>query len=86
LRKVREKYANAWIFLTIGSMTSDPMLTTMRTHLANVVTRFADAKVVTVNIDAQNSATTGCDFHPNAAEDQRIAGILKTALQAKLGW
>ena len=28
LRKVRSHYADAWIFLTIGTMTSDPMLTT----------------------------------------------------------
>jgi lysophospholipase L1-like esterase len=86
LGKVRSHYADAWIFLTIGTMTADPMLTTMRTHITNVITRMADAKIVSVDLDTQNSATTGCDYHPNAAEDQRMATILKTALSAKLGW
>ncbi|HWA73071.1 MAG TPA: SGNH/GDSL hydrolase family protein [Polyangiaceae bacterium] len=86
LRKVRSHYADAWIFLTIGTMTSDPMLTTMRTHITNVVTRMADAKIVSVNLDTQNSASTGCDYHPNAAEDQRMAASLKTAISSKLGW
>jgi hypothetical protein len=29
---------------------------------------------------------TGCDWHPNAADHQRMAGILEAQLQQKLGW
>ena len=86
LRTVRSRYPNAWIFLTLGPMTSDPLLTTMRTHLDNVVTRLADAKVIHVPLPVQNAASTGCDFHPNVAEDQRMAATLKTSLQMRLGW
>lgn len=86
LRTVRGHYANAWIFVTIGPMTGDPMLTTMRTHLDNVVKRFADAKTAHVLLDTQDSSSTGCDYHPNVAEDAKMAATLKTALQAKLGW
>jgi hypothetical protein len=86
LRTVRSHYASAWIFLTIGPMTTDPMLGTMRTHIDHVVTRMADSKIVSVRVDPQDGSTTGCDFHPNVATDQKMAAALKTALQAKLGW
>jgi len=86
LKTVRSHHPNAWIFITIGSMTGDSMLTTMRTHLANVVTAASDAKVVKVDIDVQDSTSTGCDYHPNVPEDTRIAKVLETALAAKLGW
>jgi len=86
LKVVRAHYAKAWIFLTIGPMTGDPMLTTMRTHLAHVLTTFGDAKTVTVDMPTQDSTSTGCDYHPNVAEDQKMAAVLKTAIAAKLGW
>lgn len=86
LKTVRSHYPNAWIFPTMGPMTGDPMLTTMRTHIANVITTFADSKVVQVNIDVQNTSTVGCDWHPTVAEDTTMANALKTALAAKLGW
>ena len=86
LKTVRGHYPSAWIFVTIGSMTADAMLITMRTHLANIVTAATDSKVLKVDIDAQDATTTGCDYHPNVAEDTRIANILKTAVAAKLGW
>jgi hypothetical protein len=83
---VRSHYAHAWIFLTIGPMTSDPLLTAMRTHLANVVTTFADAKVVKIDIPTQEATSTGCDYHPNVAEDQKMAMALETAIATQLGW
>lgn len=86
LRTVRGHYPNAWLFLTIGPMTGEPMLTTMRNHLDNVVKKFADAKTTHITMDTQNTASTGCDYHPNVAEDARMAATLKTALQAKLAW
>jgi lysophospholipase L1-like esterase len=73
LGTVRTHYPHAWIFLTIGPMTSDPLLTAMQMHLANVITTFADAKVVKVDLATQDSTSTGCDYHPNVAEDQKMA-------------
>jgi hypothetical protein len=86
LKVVRAHYAKAWIFLTIGPMTGDPMLTTLRTHLAHVLSTFGDAKTVTVDMPTQDATSTGCDYHPNVAEDQKMAAVLKTAIAAKLGW
>jgi len=70
----------------MGPMTSDPLLTTMRTHITNVITTFGDSKVVQVNLDVQDTASVGCDWHPTVAEDTIMANALKTALAAKLGW
>jgi lysophospholipase L1-like esterase len=86
LRTVRGHYPDAWIFLTIGPMTSDPTLTQMRTHLTNVVSTFADPRVTTVDLATQNTATTGCDFHPDVAEDTVMAGMLAPTIKGKLGW
>jgi lysophospholipase L1-like esterase len=86
LKTVRGHYPGAWIFLTIGPMTSDPLLTTMRAHLAAVVTAAADAKVTTIDMATQDSTVTGCDYHPTVGEDQTMAAALATAIRAKLGW
>jgi lysophospholipase L1-like esterase len=86
LKRVRGHYPNAWIFLTIGPMTSDPLLTQMRGHIANVVAAAADAKVTAVDIATQDATSTGCDYHPNVAEDAVMAGVLTSAIKSKLGW
>jgi lysophospholipase L1-like esterase len=86
LQTIRGHYPNASIFLTIGPMTSGTALTQMRTHLANVASRVGDSNIVTVDIATQNTASTGCDYHPNVGEDTAMAGVLTTAIQAKLGW
>jgi lysophospholipase L1-like esterase len=86
LGTVRSHYPQAWIFLTIGPMTSDPLLTAMRTHLTNVIATRADAKVIKVDIPTQDATSTGCDYHPNVPEDQKMAMALATALATQLGW
>jgi lysophospholipase L1-like esterase len=86
LHTVRGEYPAAWIFLTIGPMTVDPMLTTMRTHLANVVSTMADAKTMKIDLPPQDASSTGCDFHPNVAQDQAMAAALAPTLKTKLGW
>lgn len=86
LGTVRSHYPRAWIFLTIGPMTGEPMLTTMVTHLANVVAKVADPKIVKIDIPAQDAASTGCDYHPNVAEDKKMAAALRAPIASKLGW
>jgi lysophospholipase L1-like esterase len=86
LHTVRGHYPNASIFLTIGPMTSDPLLTQMRAHLDHVVTAMNDANVTKVDIEVQDSTSTGCDYHPNVAEDQKMADVLAAAIKTKLGW
>jgi hypothetical protein len=67
-------------------MTADPPLSAMRTHLHDVAATLADPRVTTVDIAEQNTASTGCDYHPNVAEDQAMAAALATAVKAKLSW
>lgn len=86
VRTLRSHYSDAWILMTLGTMTGEPMLTTMRAHLANIGKTLNDPKVFTVDLGPQDAKSTGCDYHPNVAEDGRIAGILAAALRAKLGW
>ncbi len=86
LKTVRQKYASAWIFLTIGPMTGEPLLSAMRAHLAQVVSASGDAKVVAVPLETQDSATTGCDYHPDIDEHQRMAKAMEPVIATKLGW
>jgi hypothetical protein len=86
IHTLRGHYPDAWIFLTIGTMTADPGFTQAKTRLANVVGKAGDAKVSTFDLGVQNATSTGCDYHPNVAEDQRMANIVVAALKAKLGW
>jgi hypothetical protein len=94
LKVVRSHYPDAWLFLTIGSMLGDPALGQAKGHLAAVVkarTDGGDTKITTFDFGTQNlgadgTVPTGCNWHPSAAEHQRMAGILKAQLQQKLGW
>lgn len=95
IAKVRSHYPEAWIFLTIGSMTGEPKLTQTKTRLNNVIAAVTaatgDKKLVTFDFGIQNtgadgSVPTGCDWHPNVADHKRMAGILQQQLQDKLGW
>jgi hypothetical protein len=86
LRTVRANYPAAWIFLTIGPMLKEPMLRTMQVHLAKVVGRTADPRIVKIDIPPEDFATTGCHYHPNAAEDATMASALAPTIRTRLGW
>ncbi len=91
---LRRRHPGAWILLTIGSMMGEPALSQVKTRLANVVaarTGQGDTKVATFDFGTQNLGAdglipTGCDWHPSRAEHARMAQILKSQLQSKLGW
>lgn len=89
LKTVRDHYPDAWVFMTIGSMTNEPTLTQMRTHLTNVVAAVSaggDKKVTTIDLATQDTTSTGCDYHPNVAEHEVIASALLPTIKSKLGW
>ena len=86
LRLVRSHQPGAWIFMTIGPMTGEPLLSQMRTHLANVLAKASDPRATTVDLAVQDAKTTGCDYHPSLAEHRAMASTLTTAIQSKLGW
>ena len=90
----RKPIAAGMVLFVIGSMVADPDLTTIRNAQAQIVaTRAAagDTKLANFDLGVQNMGSngeipTGCDWHPNVADHQRMAGILKAQIQAKLGW
>lgn len=86
LRTVRTHYPDAPIFLSIGPMLNEPLLGSMRAHLARIAARAHDENLTTVDIPIQDTTSTGCDYHPNVAEDRIMAGILATAIRKRLGW
>lgn len=92
---VRSHYPDAFIFLTIGSMLGEPELSQVKAHLESVVAEVEsttfDTKLVTFDMGTQNlgadgSVPTGCDWHPSAADHERMAGILEEQLSENLGW
>ncbi len=88
-KTIRSHYPDAWFFFTFGTMTGDPMLTTMRNHVDKVVanlTAAGDKKVVAIRLDVQDATSTGCDYHPNVAEDNHMAAQLAPTMKTKLGW
>ena len=91
VRRVRSRYPDAWIFLTIGSMLGEPNLGMIKGYLANVAATLNDPRLVTFDLGTQDmgwdgSVPTGCDWHPSAADHARMAEILKAQLKTRLGW
>ena len=68
----------------MGPMTNEPLLSQLRTHITNVVTKVGDAKITAVNIATQDATMTGCDYHPNVAEDATMADALATQVKPYL--
>ena len=50
-----------------------------------------DSKITSFDLGIQDTGDdgtgpTGCDWHPNVVDHQRMAGIITAQLKAKLGW
>jgi lysophospholipase L1-like esterase len=86
---VRAQYPAAWIFCAVGTMYNAAQQMKALSYAQSVVSaRGGDAgKVAAVDLGMQDALQgTGCDWHPSAAEDQRMADVLVAALKKKLGW
>ncbi len=90
LANVRSKYPTAWIVCIIGPLLSGSDLTTIQGHIRNVVNARVAAGDHQVElfdqIAAQSSDKAACQYHPNPAENQIMAGQIVTELKARLGW
>jgi lysophospholipase L1-like esterase len=90
LGRVRAKYPSALVLCAVGSMLSGAARDQALIQLSELVAERAahgDAKVKLLDLGQQDVLQgTGCRWHPNVAEDQRMAGILVAALKANLGW
>ena len=95
LKQVRKAFPSAWIFVATGPMLSDfypktfKALSTMRTTLNDVIHSMGDGRVrfleFPLNITTDTDPT-GCEWHPNAAQDALMAGRLEGSIKEALGW
>jgi hypothetical protein len=89
LHRVREKYPNTWIFLTIGPMLEEYRRDQILARLSHVLTGrvdAGDARISMFDFGSQDGSTTGCLVHPGVAEHERMAKILEEHLVQALGW
>jgi hypothetical protein len=94
LAEVRSHYADAWIFLAIGSMLSGTERDTILGHLESVLdqrTTTGDDRVSILDLGVQElgsdgSVPTGCDWHPNVADHERMGAILVDELRTRVEW
>jgi len=86
---VRMRYPAAWIFCAVGTMYSAAQHAKALSYAQSVVfARGRDSgKVAVVDLGLQDALQgTGCDWHPSAAEDQRMADVLVPVMKQKLSW
>ncbi|MES1188301.1 MAG: GDSL-type esterase/lipase family protein [Myxococcales bacterium] len=90
LTTIRSKYPDALILCAVGSMLSGTDRTNAVAYINEMVADLSakgDKKVKLLDLGTQDALKgTGCAWHPNVAEDARMAGILSAALKDSLGW
>lgn len=88
LELIRLRYPEAEIFGTVGPLLSGSDLRTARKNIeAAVAHRLVegDEKVHSIEIAAENPSP-GCDYHPDLATHERMAGELGQLLGEVVGW
>jgi hypothetical protein len=84
---IREKYPDALILCALGSMLSGTNRDNAEQYLNEIVDELGDDKVKFLDLGTQDVLQgTGCAWHPNVAEDARMAGLLEAELKASLDW
>lgn len=90
LTTIRSKYPNALILCAVGSMLYGADRTSAVQYIEELVAARAaqgDKQVKLLELGSQDPLQgTGCHWHPNVAEDARMAGLLAAELRASLSW
>jgi hypothetical protein len=90
LSTIRNKYPEALILCAVGSMLSGADRSDAVTYIDELVAERSaqgDDKVKLLDLGTQDALKgTGCAWHPNVAEDARMAGVLVAELKSSLGW
>lgn len=94
LAQLRAVYPEAWVFFSIGPMLGEPALSKVSAAQAAIVTQAragGDTRVESFHFDTQplgndGEVPTGCNWHPDVAEHQRMADVLVSHLRQRLGW
>jgi lysophospholipase L1-like esterase len=90
LTEIRATHPTAHIVTLNSPMLSEPSRSILRAYVEGAIaTRAAagDAKVTYLDVDEQREADGyGCDFHPSAITQQRMAAALTAHVKALTGW
>ena len=94
VRALRKNYPDTFFILSIGPMLSDAALTAIRGHLQAVIKTLSgegDTKLSYLEFPTQDCGpdpypNCGCDFHPNAATNAKMADLLVAELKKQLSW
>ena len=90
VRTLRQKYPDTFFVLTIGPMLSGDSLTFIRNHIQSVIKTRAgegDSKMSYLEFPTQSpSDGIGCDSHPNATTNAKMATALVSELKTRLSW
>jgi hypothetical protein len=90
LATVRDEYPDALILCAVGSMLSGADRNNALMYINELVAERSaqgDQKVKLLDLGTQDALKgTGCSWHPNVAEDARMAGLLAAELKSSLGW
>lgn len=87
--KIRNRYPDSHIFAVGGPIMVDPAVPTIRSVVSQMREILGDEKVHFVPIEntLQLSAVDyGCDWHPNASGQRKIADQLTPVIAQTLGW
>jgi lysophospholipase L1-like esterase len=87
--KVRERYPEAHIFAVSGPLMVGPAEDTIRSVVTQMNEALGDQRVHYVPIEntlALTAVDFGCDWHPNASGQAKIAAQLAPAMATVLGW
>ena len=90
LTTVRSKYPYARINFAIGSLLYGTGLANATSYIKALVAarkNQGDNNIKVLEFGQQDASKgTGCDWHPNVAEHQRMAALLTQELKTSLGW
>lgn len=90
VRNLRKKYADAFFVLSIGPMLDGANLEGARKHLQAIIKTRAgegDSKMSYLEYPPQAQADGyGCDWHPSAKTNAKMADLLVAELKKQLSW
>jgi lysophospholipase L1-like esterase len=94
VRTLRKNYPNTFFVLSIGPMLSGTQLSAIRGHIQAVIKTLSDEgdkKMSYLEFPTQDCGSSpypncGCDWHPNAATNAKMADLLVAELKKQLSW
>lgn len=89
IMKVRSHYPQAHIFALAGPIMNDPAGPTIRSVVTQMREVLGDDRIHFVPIENTlelSAVDYGCDWHPNASGQRKIADQLTPVIAATLGW